>query len=187
MAEVNIWEVRQNGDRDAIKNASSEEIAAAVVSLCDRCEALRAIDFDRLMSIGIWLASGGHESADEIVIRWLANKTTAHRLDIAAALLTGLWLRSTRKSAVPATLVDKLADLKASVPTLTSSPEAEYGYAGAMSQILRDERATGAEIETAARAIEAVMATGTGDPILDNQLASHAPLEIARARARVVR
>jgi hypothetical protein len=91
MPRPDIWKAREEGNRSVLDTASLEEVAAAMFSLCDWCDSPPFVDFDKLMSIGMWVAHAGHESADETVVEWFAVNPTAHRLDIVqrAAVLHG--------------------------------------------------------------------------------------------------
>ncbi len=132
--------------------ASSER--EDVVQLLERAEAAAGPpDFDRLMSAGVSLARSGRHEADQSVLAWLAAQPSARRLDIASAVLNGLWHAAFRKAPVPQKNVEALIRAQSGIEP---DAAADYSFVQALCQVLRSDPAPPLK-ERIAGALEATM------------------------------
>jgi hypothetical protein len=171
-------------NREVIEAASIAEVREALLALCTSIE-YGDFNYDKMVGIGIIVAASGHEGCEADVIEWLAESATFRRLDIVAALLNGLWLPSARHAPVDTSLLARLVALGFVITSSPNrNPDAEYSFALAIQRILEDERTSSRALRVAVEALNSVVALGTGNPVLDKQLASFATRSINSVLAR---
>lgn len=126
---------------------TSAEIEQLLMALLEQYDQSSYVDFDRLMSVGLRLARSGHDAADAAAVAWLALQPSARRLDIAAALLCGLWHRGYRSQPVSGAVVNQLIAARPGVVGAVSD-DAEYSYIQALCQVLESaaDSATKAQV-----------------------------------------
>jgi hypothetical protein len=180
-SEVDLWRLYEGRDPERFRTLSSPELERGIVAVCDGCVARGAVNVDRLLVLGGWIASAGHASADTTVVCWFEAHPAPLALDAAAALLCGLWNRAfTKPDDFPtASLGAASLPRLLAIPRTYSSPDAEYGLAQALGQLLQNPAASAATLAAARAQLEAICVRGTGDAILDTQLRSWAPTRIA--------
>jgi hypothetical protein len=106
---------------------------------------------------------------DRVAIDWLAEAPSHLRLDIVGALLCGLWLPSEKLPPVEPELVAKFARSR---PAEKGFPDAEYSYALALDRVLAHPHGSLEAAGVARAEIRKVSERGTGDAVLDEQVAS---------------
>ena len=95
-------------ERDMIRKAYEETLGrsdrAAVRHALEQIMTAheRTPDYDELLLLGVLTGGSEHEDADVAVLDWLLASPGNERVDIASALLTGMWMRRRRKSPFPA-------------------------------------------------------------------------------------
>jgi hypothetical protein len=87
-------------------------------------------NIDELLFLGVLTGGSEHEDADVAVLDWLLASPGNERVDIASALLTGMWMRR-RKSPFPAANVERLMAARRG---LALCDDAEYSYVLALSE-----------------------------------------------------
>jgi hypothetical protein len=91
-------------------------------------------DPDKLLSLGVQTPAE-HEDADVAVLDWLVASPGNKRVDIASALLLGMWtVRCRRKSPFPAANVERLIAARRG---LALDDDAEYSYVLALGEAVR--------------------------------------------------
>lgn len=177
MTELDILTRR---DRAALQAAPNEEVYRAIRAVCDKSEG-DEMDFDKLTSTAMFVASTGHESADVAVVDWFTECPTDERLDVACALLNGFWAGVSRKRAADPKLVARFVQAR---PATRQSADAENSYVQAMLRVVDDARTTENVQQIAIAAIREVLHRKTGNSTLDQHLASWVPGRIDAALAR---
>jgi len=87
-------------------------------------------DYDELLFLGVLTCASEHEDADVAVLDWLLASPGNKRVDIATALLCGMWKRRRRKSPFPAANVERLMAARRGL----ALGDAEYSYVLALSE-----------------------------------------------------
>jgi hypothetical protein len=128
------------------------------------------------MKIGI-LVRMHPARCDRVAIQWLAEASSHLRLDIVSALLCGSWLEDEARLPVEPELVEEFARSRPAPPGF---PDAEYSYALALDRVLAHPHASLEAASVARAEIRKVSERGTGDPILDKQLAKLANRDAER-------
>jgi hypothetical protein len=91
-------------------------------------------NYDELLSLGVRTGGSQHEDADVAVLDWLHASPGNTRVDIASALLTGMWMRRRWKNPFPAANVERLMAARRG---LALDGDAEYSYVLALSEAVR--------------------------------------------------
>lgn len=156
---------RREIDREQVRAALTADVAGSLRAFCGYA-ASGSPDFDEMMMIGLLLQENPRGCA-ETILDWLAGEVTPLRLDVASALLFGLWHPNPRVAPPTREVVARLASLR---PPQRTEPDSEYSYALAMSRVA-DARSSSTETaDLARREISLAAERGTGDPVLDQSL-----------------
>jgi len=118
------------------------------------------------MKVGLLLQENPTACA-ETIVEWLAEEATPMRLDLACALLVGLWTPTSRACFPTAEVLTRLVRLR---PSRRTEPDAEYSYALAMSRVADARNGSAETTAVARRELDLAARRGTGDPVLDQNL-----------------
>ena len=182
MPTIDLDKLKTRGDRATVQSARTEDVRAALVAYFANVET-EFIDFDKIQSMGRFIATTGHDTIDTAAVGWLGERVTPARLDVVSAFLSGLWSALSPGQSLDHDSIATLARLKEQAQTDRKEPDAEYSFALAMGTLLNNGQTTRAGLDTALRSLRDVMTRGTGDPELDKSLATWAPLRIDAASA----
>src|SRR4051812_5604848 len=109
MEEIELRRLVESGSLKELRLLSDNDVTKFIIAVMEKYDRETApVNFDRLMSMGILFANTEHENVDDAVLRWLLNKPSSKRLDIAAAFLNGLWQRVRRRAPVTENKLDML-------------------------------------------------------------------------------
>jgi len=124
---------RLSTDWERLLGLEDGKLDEYLVALFEKCETSPGpFKFDRLMGIGIRLARAGRRGTDRTALKWVEKQPTARRLDIAAALLSGLWGDESHSHPVTAECVRAFIRLRG---TIVLDDESAYSSLMALSKI----------------------------------------------------
>jgi hypothetical protein len=151
MEENEIRHLMVSGNLNKLRLLTSTDAKSFLLAVIGR-EDLDAApaNFDRLISMGILFAKTEHEDLEEPVLRWLLDKPSGKRLDIAAAFLTGLWRRACRRFPVGD---DKVILLLTARRGLEVDEDTEYSFIQALCEVIESDAAAPVR-QRAVRAVE---------------------------------
>lgn len=127
-----------------------------------------AVDFDRLISLGITFMNSGHGNADIIFLLWLMEAPSTHRLDIVSTLLLGLWKRGSHHEPVSS---EKVAMLMKAREGLVLDEQAKYNYALALCEVVNSNASSSLK-DKVAKVLERIVQHRFENPGLDKLLKS---------------
>jgi len=158
-----------SADVEKLRAMNREAASRFVQSLLSDCEkAAGSPNFDRLNSQGIILVRAGHEQVDAVALNWLHQDLSARRLDIASALLNGLWHVAYRHSPLEVANVESLI---AARRRIEPQGDAAYSSLQALSQALH-AKASVALRNVVSLALQEILQEKHEPPVLDKLIHS---------------
>ena len=137
MEQNSISQMLTAHDWKKIITLSDVEVGEFIVSVINEYDSrYPAVDFDKLLSMGVAFAKYGHENSDEIILNWLVENPSTPNLDLVSTLLHGLWNRAYRQRAVSYQKVDLLMKARKG---LILDEQTQYSYVLALCKVMNSD------------------------------------------------
>jgi hypothetical protein len=131
----------QARDLERLRRQPADSVDEYVVNVLNQYStAARAMNADRLLSLGVLLAKAGHAAADRRAQGGEVSGNPELKVDVLASFLTGIWNPVFRTSPPSHATVLALVTLRG---TLNLGIDAEYSYVQALCQALQRDSPSG--------------------------------------------